>query len=214
MHGTSPSTGTRKPSPTLLLEASCGATPVAGVDEVGRGPLAGPVLAAAVILDPANVPEGLRDSKAMSPRARERAYAEVMLKALAVGVATATAAEIDATDIRRATHLAMRRAVAALAIRPALALVDGVDDPVLDDCPAIPVIGGDGLSQSIAAASIVAKVTRDRSMTLLDACFPGYGFARHAGYGTREHMEAIRSRGPTPVHRMTFGPLHGPRTAR
>ncbi|OJY34799.1 MAG: ribonuclease HII [Rhizobiales bacterium 65-9] len=179
---------------------------VAGVDEVGRGPLAGPVFAAAAILDPADLPRSPRDSKALTEAQRENAFAEIMEKALAVAVASASCAEIDAINIRAASLLAMRRAVLALALRPDAALIDGRDAP---DVPmrAVPVIGGDAIVLSIAAASIVAKVTRDRLMTRLDAHCPGYGFASHKGYAAAAHRAAITRQGPSRFHRMSFGLL-------
>jgi ribonuclease HII len=185
-----------------------GLWPVAGVDEVGRGPLAGPVVAAAVILDPACVPRGLCDSKLLSAGERDRLFAEIAASALAVSVASATAVEIDAINIRQATLLAMRRAVAGLAVRPALVLVDGNDPPLLA-CPAEALVGGDNLSCSIAAASIVAKVTRDAMMARLCARHPAYGFSRHAGYGTPAHRAALAAHGPCPEHRYSFAPVKG-----
>jgi ribonuclease HII len=183
-----------------------GLWPLAGVDEVGRGPLAGPVVAAAVILDPQAVPDGLDDSKNLTPARRDELFALIAESALAIGVASAAAAEIDAVNIRQATLLAMRRAVAALALPPAFVLVDGNDPPTLA-CPAESVIGGDAQIASIAAASIVAKVHRDRVMRELDERYPGYGFAAHAGYATSAHMQALRSLGPSPVHRKSFAPV-------
>lgn len=187
-----------------LLALDC--VHVAGVDEVGRGPLAGPVFAAAVILDPGRLPVSPRDSKALTEAQRENAFIEIMDRALAVAVASASCAEIDAINIRAASLLAMRRAVLALSLRPDAALVDGRDAP---DLPmrVVPVIRGDALALSIAAASIVAKVTRDRLMTRLDAHCPGYGFASHKGYGAATHRAAIVAQGPTRFHRMSFGLL-------
>lgn len=185
-----------------------GLWPLAGVDEVGRGPLAGPVVAAAVILDPQAVPEGLDDSKNLTPARRDELFALIAQSALAIGVASATAAEIDAINIRQATLLAMRRAVAALAVLPAFVLVDGNDPPTLA-CPAESVIGGDAQIASIAAASIVAKVTRDAMMARLCARYPAYGFSLHAGYGTPRHRAAIQAHGPCPEHRYSFAPVKG-----
>ncbi len=182
-----------------------GARWVAGVDEVGRGPLAGPVGVAAVILDPDDLPEGLDDSKMLSAARRETLSGLILSKARAVAIAFASAAEIDAFNIRGATLRAMARAVAALAIRPDFALIDGRDIPDGLICPAAALIGGDACSSSIAAASIVAKVARDALMTRMDTCFPGYGFARHAGYATLIHREALGRLGPTPLHRRSFG---------
>ncbi len=180
--------------------------PVAGVDEVGRGPLAGPVCAAAVILDPDNIPSGLDDSKAMTPKAREIAFDRIVDAALATSVAYVTAAEIDATDIRKASLKAMARAVGGLSVAPAYVLVDGRDLPELP-CGGEAIVKGDAKSQSIAAASIVAKVTRDRLMRRLAEEFPGYGFETNAGYGSKQHLAALATLGPTPFHRMSFSPL-------
>ena len=185
-----------------------GLWPLAGVDEVGRGPLAGPVVAAAVILDPQAVPEGLDDSKNLTPARRDELFALIAESALAMGVASATAAEIDAINIRQATLLAMRRAVSALALQPACVLVDGNDPPKLG-CPCDCVIGGDAQIASIAAASIVAKVTRDAMMARLCARYPAYGFSLHAGYGTPRHRAALQSHGPCPEHRYSFAPVKG-----
>ena len=186
-----------------------GTGPVAGVDEVGRGPLAGPVAAAAVILDPARVPRGLNDSKALTAAAREALFEVVMETALGVGIAFASAAEIDRVNIRQATFLAMRRALAALALTPGYILVDGNDLPNGLCCAGEAVIRGDALSASIAAASIVAKVSRDRLMRRLCVHHPVYGFSRHVGYGTRQHRAALAEHGPCLVHRLTFAPLRG-----
>lgn len=180
---------------------------VAGLDEAGRGPLAGPVSAAAVILDPEDVPDGIDDSKAMSPAAREAVCAAVLARALAVGVGFATAAEIDAVNIRQATFAAMRRAVRALSLAPDHLLIDGRDVPPGLPCPARALVKGDSLSVSIAAASVVAKVVRDRLMVRLDASHPAYGFGIHKGYPTAAHRAALVGLGPTPFHRLSFGSL-------
>ncbi len=177
---------------------------VAGVDEVGRGPLAGPVGVGAVILDPDDLPEGLDDSKALSAARREALAEAVYARAIAVSLAFASVDEIDRLNIRGATLLAMRRAVAALSVRPDYALIDGRDAPPGLLCPARAIIGGDRLSLSIAAASIVAKVARDALMARLDAVHPGYGFARHSGYPTRQHAAALSRLGPCPLHRRSF----------
>jgi ribonuclease HII len=179
---------------------------VVGVDEVGRGPLAGPVGVAAVILDPHDLPPGLDDSKALSAARRETLSLAIYAKALAVTLVFASVEEIDAHNIRGATLLAMARAVAALSLRADYALIDGRDAPPGLRCPARAIIGGDGLSLSIAAASIVAKVARDALMIRLDAAHPGYGFARHAGYPTRAHVAALARLGPCPLHRRSFKP--------
>ena len=187
-----------------LLRA--GVWPVAGVDEVGRGPLAGPVAAAAVILDPAHLPQGLDDSKALSATARDAAFASIMALAKAVSVAFIPAAEIDATDIRVAALKAMARAVAGLRLAPAHVLVDGRDLPALP-CPGDAIIKGDATALSIAAASIVAKVARDGAMRRLAALYPLYGFDANAGYGAKRHLEALGKHGPCPFHRFSFSPL-------
>ena len=181
--------------------------PVAGLDEVGRGPLAGPVTAAAVILDPAHIPQGLGDSKALSSTKRERLFAEIMGSAQ-VSVAHATVEEIDALNILRASHLAMQRAVAGLAIPPAHVLVDGNLIPAGLQGRAEAIVKGDAKSLSIAAASIIAKVTRDRIMVDLAQQHPGYGWEINAGYPTKQHLEALLNLGVTPWHRRSFRPVH------
>ena len=180
--------------------------PVAGIDEVGRGPLAGPVLAAAVIFDPKQIPEGLNDSKKLTMRRREALFARIMEFAI-VGIGEADVDEIDRLNIRRATHLAMVRAVNALPETPAFAIVDGNDPPPLA-CPCETIVGGDGCSVSIAAASVVAKVTRDRMMMRLDKDHPGYGWRTNMGYGTKEHLEGMQRLGITPHHRKSFAPVY------
>ncbi|SDU40061.1 ribonuclease HII [Geopseudomonas guangdongensis] len=179
---------------------------VAGVDEVGRGPLCGPVVTAAVILDPARPILGLNDSKKLSEARRERLFDEIREKALAWCIGRAEVEEIDRLNILQATFLAMQRAVAGLAVRPSLALIDGNRCPVLE-VPAAPVVQGDGRVPAIAAASILAKVSRDREMAALDALYPGYGMAGHKGYPTPAHLEALRRLGPTPIHRRSFAPV-------
>ncbi|WID95613.1 ribonuclease HII [Bosea vestrisii] len=181
---------------------------VAGVDEVGRGPLAGPVVAAAVILDPLAIPDGLADSKELTAQRREELAVLILASALAVGVGSSSAAEIDTINIRQATLLAMRRAVTALPLSPDLVLVDGNDPPALA-CGCEAIIGGDGLIASIAAASIVAKVTRDRMMARLSLAYPAYGFISHVGYGTAAHRAALKTHGPCPAHRYSFAPIKG-----
>jgi ribonuclease HII len=201
--------------PDFRLEARLrrqGIWPVAGVDEVGRGPLAGPVAAAAVILDPARLPVGLDDSKALSQKQREAAFERIMACALAVGVAFVTPAEIDATNIRRATHAAMSRAVDGLSLAPAFALVDGSDAPRLR-CPCRTIVKGDACALSIAAASIVAKIARDGMMRRLGALYPEYGFETNVGYGAPRHLDALREIGPTPAHRLSFAPIRDVRKA-
>jgi ribonuclease HII len=183
-----------------------GVWPVAGVDEVGRGPLAGPVAAAAVILDPARLPRGIDDSKALKQKEREAAFERIMECAVAVGVAFVTPAEIDAMNIRQATLAAMTRAVAGLSRAPAFVLVDGSDPPKLR-CPCRAIVKGDASTLSIAAASIVAKVARDAMMRRLGALYPDYGFETNVGYGAPRHLAALRANGPTPAHRLSFAPL-------
>jgi len=180
--------------------------PIAGVDEVGRGPLVGPVVAAAVVLNPGNLPAGVNDSKALSAKQRESAFEIIMTTALAVGVASVTAAEIDSVNIRQASLVAMTRAVEALALTPAHVLVDGRDRPPLS-CPSSPIIKGDSISLSIAAASIVAKVTRDAMMRRLATLFPDYGFETNAGYAAKRHLDALATHGPTSFHRFSFAPV-------
>ncbi len=177
---------------------------ICGVDEAGRGPLAGPVCAAAVILPLHLEIAGLNDSKKLSEARREALYGIITEQAVAWAVAFAGEKEIDAMNILQATFLAMRRAVEALSIKPEIALVDGNREPPLDDVPVQTIVGGDGKSASIAAASILAKVTRDRLMVQLDRTYPQYGFAVHKGYGTRRHYAALEQYGPSPIHRMTF----------
>lgn len=195
--------------PTLEWEAAVratGWTRVAGVDEAGRGPLAGPVVAAAVVL-PADVElAGLRDSKCLPEPARERLYVQVLEAALGWAVGVASPEEIDRVNILRATHLAMARALATLSPGADGALVDGLPVRGLP-CPHQAIVRGDACCMSIAAASVLAKVTRDRLMLALDEEHPGYGFARHKGYGTREHLQALRELGPLPCHRRSFRPV-------
>ncbi|WP_158892274.1 MULTISPECIES: ribonuclease HII [unclassified Pseudomonas] len=179
---------------------------VAGVDEVGRGPLCGAVVTAAVILDPGKPILGLNDSKKLSLARREALFDEIQEKALAWCVARAEVAEIDQLNILHATMLAMQRAVEGLQVQPRLALIDGNRCPKLA-VPSSPVVKGDSQVPAIAAASILAKVTRDREMQVLDALYPGYGLAGHKGYPTAEHLEALRRLGPTPIYRRSFAPV-------
>jgi ribonuclease HII len=179
---------------------------VAGVDEAGRGPLAGPVTAAAVILDPARPVPGIADSKELSPARREELALLIKQAAVAWAIASAGVDEIDALNILQASLLAMKRAVEALAAAPELVLVDGNRCPSLA-CAAEAVVGGDASVPVIGAASILAKVSRDREMARLDALYPGYGFARHKGYPTRQHLAALREQGPCEIHRRSFGPV-------
>jgi len=179
---------------------------VAGVDEAGRGPLAGPVMAAAVILDDQNPIAGLADSKQLSALARERLYDEIRAKALCFAIARASVDEIDQLNILQATLLAMRRAVLGLRLPPKLVLVDGNRLPVLPmRCEAI--VKGDSLIAAISAASILAKVTRDRWCDEVEVHYPAYGFAQHKGYGTAQHLAALQAHGACPLHRKTFAPV-------
>lgn len=179
---------------------------VAGVDEAGRGPLAGPVVAAAVILGDDAVIEGIRDSKQLAPARRERLALLIRERAVAFALGAAEVSEIDALNILRASLLAMTRAVTALEIAPQRVLVDGNHLPELS-CEARAVIGGDALVPSVGAASILAKVARDAMMVDLDRRYPVYGFARHKGYATEAHRAALKRHGPSPVHRRTFAPV-------
>lgn len=180
---------------------------VAGVDEAGRGPLAGPVCAAAVILDPNQPIEGLNDSKKLTAKKREALAPLIKARALAWCIAWADVSEIDSFNILQATMLAMTRAVEGLQVKPELILVDGNRTPKNLPAPASAVVKGDAKVAAIAAASILAKTARDAKMVALDAVYPGYGFAKHAGYGTAQHIEAIRTLGITPEHRRTFEPV-------
>lgn len=180
---------------------------VAGVDEAGRGPLAGPVAAAAVILDPGQLPAGLDDSKAMTEAAREAAFTEIMQKALAVSFALLPPADIDRLNIRGATLEAMRRAVLGLSIMPHRVIIDGRDIPPGIAIPCRAIIGGDATEPAISAASIVAKVMRDRLMVRLGAEIPAYGFEIHKGYGTAKHRAAIQTHGGLAHHRQSFAPF-------
>ena len=183
-----------------------GAELVAGVDEAGRGPLAGPVFAAAVILDPARPISGLDDSKRLAAERRAQLFDEIRCASLAWAIARAEVEEIDRLNILQATLLAMQRAVAALPVPPRQVLVDGRQCPPLP-CPAQAVVGGDRLVPAISAASILAKHARDQAMLLLDRQYPGYAFAKHKGYGTAEHLAALRALGPSPAHRRSFRPV-------
>lgn len=179
---------------------------VCGADEAGRGPLAGPVVAAAVILDSARPIAGLRDSKQLSAAQREALARQIRERALSWAVAEASVTEIDRLNILQASLLAMRRAVDGLGLRPELALVDGNSCPTLE-IPARAIVGGDASEPAISAASILAKVSRDALMLELDRHWPQYGFARHKGYPTAAHVEALRLNGVTPMHRRSFAPV-------
>jgi ribonuclease HII len=179
---------------------------IAGVDEAGRGPLAGPVIAAAVILDPDRPIEGLADSKVLSEKRREKLAVEIREVALAWCVGRAEVEEIDQINILQASLLAMQRAVQGLAIKPQLALIDGNRCPTLD-CDSQAIVKGDSIVAAISAASIIAKVTRDHEMYELDVEYPGYGFARHKGYPSKQHIAALQELGVSPVHRCSYAPV-------
>lgn len=195
--------------PDFALERSCEGV-VCGIDEVGRGPLAGPVVAAAVILDRKRLPRKLRaeldDSKKLTAEAREEYALLIRQCAVRIGVGAASVPEIDRFNILQATFIAMRRALLRLGVMPDIALIDGNQPPPLP-CAVKTIIGGDGLSLSIAAASVIAKVTRDRLMRALAARYGGYGWHTNVGYGTEEHRQGIAALGPTKHHRMSFAPL-------
>jgi ribonuclease HII len=179
---------------------------IAGVDEAGRGPLAGNVVAAAVILDDLSPIAGLNDSKKLTASSREKLFAEIQAKALCVSVGQASVEEIDRLNILQATMLAMQRAVGGLRLKPGKVLVDGNRIPKLDVL-AEAIVGGDAKVKAISAASIIAKVTRDRQCEALHVQYPQYGFAKHKGYGTAEHMAALKKHGATPVHRKSYAPV-------
>ena len=179
---------------------------IAGVDEAGRGPLAGPVIAAAVILDPSNTIQGLADSKLLTAKRREYLANQIKERASAWSIGRAEVEEIDRINILQASLLAMQRAVFALALLPSLVLVDGNHCPKLN-CPSQAIIRGDQTITEISAASILAKVYRDAEMCSLDVLYPGYGFAKHKGYGTARHLQALKERGPAPIHRRSFAPV-------
>jgi len=203
------SPGTGDPAALLALEQEFwarGLIHVAGVDEAGRGPLAGPVLAAAVILPPGGFIPGVDDSKRLSPAVRERLAEEIRRRAVACAIGAASAREVDRLNILRATHLAMWRAVCRLPIRPDHVIVDGLPVPLLGEAQTA-VVEGDRRVHSVACASILAKVTRDRLMRRLAARYPAYGWDRNAGYGTAEHRDALARLGPTPHHRRSFAPV-------
>lgn len=191
-------------TPDFSFERQCFG-PVCGVDEAGRGPLAGPVVAAAVLLTPDRIPEGLNDSKALSQNKRELLLNAIQ-KSAQIGIGIAEPEEIDRINILQASLIAMRRAVLALPALPDMALIDGNKLPNLP-CKAKAIVKGDSRSLSIAAASIVAKVTRDRLMVEADARYPGYGLAGHKGYPTKAHMDALKRLGPAPIHRFSFKPV-------
>lgn len=189
-----------------LLQQAYAGKRIAGVDEVGRGPLCGPVVTAAVILDPLQPIAGLNDSKKLTEKKREALYLEIQEKALAWCIGRAEVEEIDRLNILQATMLAMQRAVAGLSIIPELALIDGNRCPQLA-MPSEAIVQGDGLVPEISAASILAKVSRDREMAVLDEQYPGYGIAKHKGYPTPAHLKALQELGPTPIYRRSFAPV-------
>ena len=192
--------------PDFRFENEAPAGPVCGVDEVGRGPWAGPVVTAAVILDPETAPTGLNDSKKLTLKRREALFDQ--LQEAPHGIGVASVAEIDRLNILAATYLAMRRTIQALPQPPGFALIDGNRIPVDLPCPAWAIVKGDARSASIAAASIIAKVTRDRIMVDLAKEFPGYGWETNAGYGVPAHQAALKTLGVTPHHRRSFRPIH------
>ena len=198
-------------APDFVMERRAirrGLGPVAGLDEAGRGPLAGPVVAAAVILDPKGIPDGLDDSKRLTAIAREKLFGDIFSSAIAVAVASVSACSIDASDIRKASLEAMRRALVGLCVSPRFALADGRDVPPGLPCPAEAVVKGDQRSQSIAAASIVAKVTRDRMMAQAGRRHIHFSFGLHMGYATERHRDEIAGHGALPrLHRISFAPF-------
>lgn len=201
--------------PNFSLELALAPTRVCGVDEAGRGPWAGPVVAASVMfVNIDDIPSGLNDSKKLKPAAREVLFGQLMEMNVIHGIGIATAEEIDSLNIWQATQLAMRRAVEAMAERPEHALIDGNLKPAPFPCPVQPIIGGDGRSLSIAAASILAKVTRDRMMAEYALTYPEYGFERHAGYGTKRHQDALAAHGVCPIHRRSYAPIRAILEAR
>ncbi|WP_277630187.1 ribonuclease HII [Atopococcus tabaci] len=178
---------------------------VAGIDEVGRGPLAGPVVTASVVLPPDVSLVGIRDSKKLSVSKREKFYEEIMDAAVSVGIGVVDAAQIDELNILQATKAAMKKSIEQLTVQPDYLLVDALELPL--PIPQTSIIKGDATSLSIAAASIIAKVTRDRMMTEYDELYPGYGFSKNAGYGTQEHLNGLKNQGPSPIHRYSFSPV-------
>jgi len=194
-------------APDFSFEQQSPLQPVCGVDEAGRGPWAGPVVASAVILNPAEIPDGLNDSKKLTAKRRDVLFDRIIATAK-VGIGQATVQEIDELNILNATYLAMRRAVADLPTLPLYALIDGNRIPPELGCDSAAIVKGDGRSLSIAAASIIAKVTRDRLMVTLAQQFPGYGWESNAGYGVKAHQEGLNRLGVTPHHRVSFKPIH------
>jgi ribonuclease HII len=200
--------GHRQASLDLFEQSALASGRLCGIDEAGRGPLAGPVVAAAVILDPGRRIHGLRDSKVLSPARREELAGRIREHSVAFAVAQASVEEIDGLNILQASLLAMRRAVEALPVAAEYALVDGNQMPVLP-IPGRAIVSGDALEPAISAASILAKTARDALMRALDLEHPGYGFAQHMGYGTPEHLNCLQRLGPCPLHRRSFAPVRG-----
>ena len=201
---------TKRSGPDFAIEKHFldqGLKTIAGVDEVGRGPLAGPVVAASVILDPSNIPVGLNDSKKLTEAKREQLFGKIVKTAI-VSISCIPEKVIDRINIRQASLMAMRNSCHRLSMIPEMLLVDGRDCPATLKCPSQSFIKGDGRSMSIAAASIVAKVIRDRQMKYASTIYPEYGFENHKGYGTRVHLEAIKKFGPCPLHRLSFSPMN------
>ena len=194
-------------TPDFSFEKNSPYQPVCGIDEAGRGPWAGPVVASAVVLNPENIPDGLNDSKKLTAKRRDILFDAIIGTAM-VGIGCASVEEIDEFNILNATYLAMCRAVEDLPTPPHYALIDGNRIPPYMSCDAEAIVKGDGRSLSIAAASIVAKVTRDRLMVALAQQFPGYGWERNAGYGVKAHQEGLDRLGVTPHHRVSFKPIH------
>jgi ribonuclease HII len=201
--------------PDFSIEMEQSFARICGVDEAGRGPWAGPVVAASVMFQASDAsPHGLNDSKKLSRTAREQLFEQLMATNIVYGIGIAPAEEIDHLNIWGATQLAMRRAVAAMPIAPEFALIDGKVNPKDFPCPTRAIVGGDGISLSIAAASILAKVTRDRLMDDYAKHYPHYGFERHAGYGTKRHQEALAEHGTCPIHRKSYAPIRALLTAK
>ncbi|UJQ95827.1 ribonuclease HII [Mariluticola halotolerans] len=208
-HGAGMAKSDSTPGPDFSIEHALmagGLRRIAGVDEAGRGPLAGPVVVSAVVLDPANIPQGLNDSKKLTPKRRDALFEAIMATA-EVSIITAPPKIIDLLNIRGATLWGMCQAVLGLSATPDHVLIDGRDIPEGLPCPADYLIGGDGRSVSIAAASIIAKVMRDRMCPIMDSDHPGFSFAKHKGYGTAVHMSALTALGPTDHHRKSFAPV-------
>ncbi len=188
------------------LEAE-GLTPIAGVDEAGRGPLAGPVVAACAIIPFHFCLDGINDSKQLTAKQREQSYERLIASETLYAIGIVDSDEIDRINILKATHIAMHRAVTAMTVTPLALLIDGLPVPTMSSCRHVALVGGDALSASIAAASILAKVTRDRLMCEYAAIFPQYGFDQHKGYGSAHHLKALRKHGPCPIHRRSFSPI-------